>query len=63
MCISAVAQPLIESGESTGSLTATGKQRGLDMTAVAHDGGHALIVVIGLVVAGIMALFAWLRDR
>ena len=30
---------------------------------VAHDGGHALIVVIGVLVAGVLAVVAWVRSR
>jgi len=30
---------------------------------VAHDGGHALIVVIGVLVAGVLAAVAWVRNR
>jgi hypothetical protein len=30
---------------------------------VAHDGGHALIVVIGVLVAGVLAAVAWVRSR
>ena len=38
--------------------------RGFEMTAVvAHDGGHALIVVIGVLVAGVLAAVAWVRSR
>jgi hypothetical protein len=38
--------------------------RGFEMGAVvAHDGGHALIVVIGVLVAGVLAAVAWVRSR
>jgi len=38
--------------------------RGFEMAAVvAHDGGHALIVVIGVLVAGVLATVAWIRSR
>ena len=30
--------------------------------AIAHDGGHAVIVVIGIVVAGVLAVAAMLRK-
>lgn len=33
------------------------------MGAVVHDGGHAAIVVLGLIIVGVLALVAWIRDK
>jgi hypothetical protein len=33
------------------------------MSVLAHDGGHLVIVMIGLMVAGVVALVAWFKER
>ena len=36
---------------------------GLKMGALAHDGGHLVIVVIGLLAVAVLMAVAWFRNR